>query len=398
MKRKKKFVKNLDVAIVSHKSMPNPITDNLKIFLNENFNLNLLSITHPLLEIEESFKDSSEFEYLEKEKTILRRKAFHWILPVPLLYLKDFFYTFIWSLSFRNKWDLYFGVGNLNPLTGFILRFFKKVDKVIYYSMDYYPTRFEKKLLNWLYFHLDKFCVRFSDETWNVSPVMVEAREKKMGMDRRIYNRQYTVPGGIWFNKVKRLPFSKINKRKIVYRGYLIPHMGVDLAIEAMPKILKYDPKIIFEIVGGGEQEDDLKELAKKIGVANNVIFHGWVIDRTNLEKILSDGVVGIATFNTNILDEKVKNADPGKIKDYMVMGMPIIVTRAISYYEQLEKQKCGIVIDYDPDQFAQAVIKLLTNDNLLKKYRENALKFIKNYDWNYLLKPNIERILSDKK
>lgn len=395
MKIKEKEVKNLNVTIVSHKSMPNPITDNLRIFLNENFKVNLLSITHPLLEMEESFKDSSDFEYLEKEKIALRRKAFHWILPVPFLYLKDFFYTLIWSLRFRNKWDLYFGVGNLNPLVGIILRLLKKVDKVIYYSMDYYPTRFKNKLLNWFYFQLDKFCVRFSDETWNVSPVMVEAREKKMGMDRRIYNRQYTVPGGIWFNKVKRLPFSKINKRKIVYRGYLIPHMGVDLAIKAMPKILKYDPKIIFEIVGGGEQEESLKELSKKLGVSNNVIFHGWIKDRAKLEKILLDGSVGIATFNTTILDEKVKNADPGKIKDYMMMGMPIIVTRAISYYEQIEKQKCGIVIDYNPDQLAQAVIKLLTNKKLLEEYRANALKYIKKYDWNNILKPNMERILN---
>src|SRR3989344_682092 len=240
---------------------------------------------------------------------------------------------------------------NLKTFVGIILREIGIVKKVIYQSIDYYPTRFENKFFNWFYYQLDKFCVRFSDETWNLNSAMVDARERKMKMNRRIYNKQYTVPGVVWFYKTRRLPFANINTKKIVYRGSLIEFMGVDLVIRAMPYILKKIPQAKLEIIGGGKEKNNFKYLAHNLGISKNVIFHkwktkGWIKDRKKLEKVLSDGALGVATFNTDILDEKVRNSDPGKIKDYMLFGMPIITTNAISYSEEIIKNKCGFVVN----------------------------------------------------
>lgn len=395
MKIKNRLEIELNVVIVSHKTLPNPITDNLKIFLRENFKINILHITHPLLDTKESFQNSSEYEYLKYRKKLVYNKAFHWIFPWPLLYFKDLIYSFIWSLKFPNKWNLYFGVGNLNPVAGIILRKFGIVRKVVYMSLDYYPIRFKNRFFNWVYFQLDKFCVRLSDETWNVSPTIAKAREKKMNMVRSIYNRQYTVRGGIWFYKTKRLPFAKINRRKIVYRGMLLDHMGVDLVIKAMTLILKKIPDLIFEIVGTGEEEKKLKNLAKNLGVSKNVLFHGFVKGRQEMEKVLSDGAIGIATFTTDIAYEKVRNSDPGKIKDYMLMGMPVVTTNAVYYHKEIAKNRCGLVIDYNPEALASAVIRLLKNKRLLKEYRENATKFIERFDCRNILGPNVKRVIN---
>lgn len=382
-------------CIVTYETLPNPITQNLKVFLLDNFNADLLYIAHPMLEIEESYKKRSQFIYFENNRQVLERKAFHWQLPMVLLYIKDVLYTFYWCLRFRKRWDVYFAAGNLNPLVGIILREFRLVKKVVYQSLDYYPTRFENKILDWLYYQLDKFCVKFADETWNVSPVIAEAREKKMGMDKKVFNRQYTVPGGIWFYRVKRKKFNQIDKNKIVYRGYLISHMGVDLIVRAMPIILKAIPNAHLEIIGGGDEEEALKKMTDKLNIKKNVKFYGFVRDREKLEELLSDGAVGIATFNTDILDDKVKNADPGKIKDYMLLGMPVITTNAVYYHQKITDRKCGLVVEYKPEKLAEAVIKLLGNEKILKEYRENALKFIEEYDCNNILRPNVERILN---
>lgn len=388
--------KKYNFCIVTYETFPNPITQNLKTFLLENYNTDLLYISHPMLDMKEGYKMSSGFDLFKENKFFKSRKAYHWQAYWPFLYIKDVLYTFFWCLSLGKKIDVYFAAGNLNPIVGIILREFGVVKKVVYHSIDYYPTRFENKIFNWLYFQLDKFCVRFADETWNVSSVIVKAREKKMGMDRKIYNRQYKVPGGIWFYKTKHLPFTKINRKKIVYRGMLINFMGVDLAIKAMPLILKEIPNLTFEIIGTGEEEKSLKNLAKSLGVSKNVVFHGYVKGRKNMERIISDGALGIATFNTEVLDEKVKNADPGKIKDYMLMGLPVITTNVISYSQQIISNKCGLVISYDAEELANAVLKLLGSGTLLKEYRNNALKFIEKFDCNNILRPNVKRILNE--
>lgn len=381
-------------CIVTYETLPNPITQNLKTFLLENYNCDLLYIFHPQLDSKEGYQMTSGFNWFKNNKLIESKKAYHWRGYWPFLYIKDVLYTCFWCLRV-SRTDVYFACGNLNPIVGIVLRSIGVVKKVVYQSIDYYPIRFKNPFFNWLYFQMDKFCVRFSDETWNVNSKMVEAREKKMGMERKIYSKQYTVPGCIWFYKTKRLPFNKVDMRKIIYRGTLLAHMGVDLAIKAMPSILKKDPLVRLEIIGGGEEQDKLKILVRDLKISKNVIFHGWIKERQKLEKKLSDAALGIATFNTMILDEKIKNADPGKIKDYMLLGMPVITTNAISYSKNIIENKCGIVISYNPEDFANAVIKLLRDKNLLREYRENALKFIEKFDCVTILKPNVERILN---
>lgn len=382
-------------CIVTYETFPNPITQNLKTFLLENYNCDLLYIFHPQLDIKEGYKLSSGFEWFKNNKLTQSKNAYHWKAYWPLLYIKDVLYTFFWCVKFGKKFDAYFACGNLNPVVGLILRNLGIMKKVIYQCLDYYPKRFENNFLNWFYFQLDKFCVRLSDETWNVSSMIAKARHKKMGMDPNIFNRQRTVPGCIWFHKTKRLPFSKINRKKIVYRGTLLSFMGVDLAIKAMPLILKKIPDLKFEIVGTGEEEKKLKDLTNRLGVSKNVIFHGFVEGRENMEKVLSDGALGMATFNTDILDEKVQNSDPGKIKDYMLLGMPVITTDTFPDSKKIVEARCGLVVPYKAEDLAEDVIKLLKSEELLCEYRKNAASYIAKYDCVNILKPNIERIVN---
>lgn len=382
-------------CIVTYETFPNPISQNLKTFLLENYKADLLYIYHPMLDIKEGYQISSAYDFFSNNHLAETAKAYHWKLYWPTLYIKDVLYTLFWCFKLKRRFDIYFAAGNLNPVAGIILRKFGIVKKVVYISLDYYPIRFKNRFFNWIYFQLDKFCVRLSDETWNVSPTIAKAREKKMGIRGDKYSRQYTVRGGIWFYKAKRLTFSKINRKKIVYRGMLLDHMGVDLAIKAMPLILKQIPDLIFEIIGIGEEEKKLKNLARSLKVSKNILFHGFVKGRQSLEEVLSDGALGLATFNTDIAYEKVRNSDPGKIKDYMLMGIPVITTNAVYFHQEITNRRCGLVIEYKPEELAAAVIKLLKNSNLLKEYRQNATRFIEKFDCNHIYRSNTERVLN---
>lgn len=389
--------KKYKFCIVTYETFPNPLTQNLKTYLLENYTVDILYIYHPQLDNKEGYELTSGYYLFKNNELVSSKNSYHFKLYWPLLYIKDVLYTLFWCLRFGEKFDVYFASGNLNPVAGLILRQIGVVKKVVYQSLDYYPVRFKNKFFNWFYFQLDKFCVRFCDETWNVSPMIAKARQKKMSMDIKVFNRQYTVPGCIWFYKVKRLPFPKINKRKIVYRGVLLPHMGIDMVLKAIPLILKKIPNLIFEIVGTGVEEKKLKKITKDLKIFKNVLFHGFVEGRENMERIISDGAIGMATFNTSLLDNNVRNSDPGKIKDYMLMGMPVITTDAFSSSNQISEKRCGIVVEYKEEQIAQAVIKLLKSDQLLREYRSNATNFIEKFDCSYILKPNLERVLGEK-
>lgn len=355
---------------------------------------NLLYISHPLPLSDTNIEDDSYFELSSGEDITKSSNAKRSKTNIFISSFYDFFLTLFWTIKNGHN-DLFIGVDNLNTLPGVILKKLGLVKKVVYYTIDYFPTRFENELLNSVYHLIDKICVANSDETWNVSSAMVSARKDKNNMRGEEYSRQYTAPIGVWYDSAPRKAFADINKKKIIFVGHLLPHMGVDLVVSAMPQILKTIPDARLEIIGGGQQEGRLKKLAKKLKVEKNIKFWGWIRDRKKLEEIMSDGAIGLATFNTQILDEKVKNADPGKIKDYMLLGMPVIVTGAISNSEQLEKSGAALVIDYDISELTRAVVQLLSSQALLRKYRENALKYVAKFDYNLIFQENISRVLN---
>lgn len=385
-------MKKFRVVIAYHETLPCYMGEHIKEYLLEKYSMELLLIGHPLLENEESFKRSSRFEYYKDSKLVIKKNAFHWILPMPLLHIKDMIYTFAWCLNYQNKWDAFFGINNINVLVALLLRKMGKIRKVIYHPVDYGSIRFKNKFLDWLYFQFDKICVQSCDETWNVSEGMIEAREKRMRLKRD--HRQYVFPICVWVYKVKRLSFDKINKKKIVFRGSLFDWMGVDLIIGAMPQIIKTIPGVVLEIFGDGNEKAYLQNKAQKLKVYDYVKFYGWIRERKELEALMSDGALGIATFNPKIVDDKVRNGDPGKIKDYMLMGMPVITTNAVGYSQKIEKSRSGLVVNYKEADLAKAVIKLLSDEQLLKEYRDNALKFIKQFDCGKLFDENITRVL----
>lgn len=55
--------------------------------------------------------------------------------------------------------------------------------------------------------------------------------------------------------------------------GRLTHQKGFDLLLNSWCEVIKEKPDWILKIVGGGEDEDDLKAQAAKLGITNNVIF-----------------------------------------------------------------------------------------------------------------------------
>lgn len=394
MEKLKDYLKSKNIAIVTHKSiLPCIPGDDLKRFLLNCGVNKLIYITHPLLLLKESYGLRSKSEYHHLSKLIKTANAYHWMLPEPLAYIKDFIYSIYWVLKTGQTYDFYFGMNNLNALAGLVLKKLGRVKKVVYYTIDLYPQRFSSKIINWIYHKLDNLCVKFCDETWNVSTFMVQWRAGR-GMTGNNYSRQFTVPIGIWFDDMKRVPLNKIKKTKIVYIGHLMPFRGGDLIIKSLPLIIKKVPKVRLEIVGGGQQLKELKQLAEKLKIKQHIKFHGFVRNDKKAEKLISDGSVGLAPYSTKVTDDQIKNSDPAKIKYYLALGLPVVTTNATLHAKSIDKARCGIVMDYTPESLANAVIKFLTNEKLLKEYRRNALQYVKQFDWNNIFSKNISRLL----
>jgi phosphatidylinositol alpha-1,6-mannosyltransferase len=63
----------------------------------------------------------------------------------------------------------------------------------------------------------------------------------------------------------------------VVCVSRLVPRKGQDVLIQAMPAILARVPQAVLLIVGGGRYEQRLRDLARQVGVVEQVVFTGPV-------------------------------------------------------------------------------------------------------------------------
>jgi len=61
------------------------------------------------------------------------------------------------------------------------------------------------------------------------------------------------------------------------FLGSFYPYEGLDLVIAALPEVLRAMPETVLLLVGGGPAEDELRALARRLGVGERVIFAGRV-------------------------------------------------------------------------------------------------------------------------
>lgn len=370
------------IVVASHIFASGPTQALVKYLNHHNPARKLLFIGHPLLPRPGRKNISFCFTYKNGRK--VKEIFFKNLGPAfSLHYIENFFLSIFWVLKTRQKWELFIGMNNFNALSGLVLKWLGRVKKVIFYGVDYAPKRFAHPIVNCFYHWVDKVAVFYADEIWSLSPRMVEARLKYRNLKIK-RAKSKIVPMGVWFDEIKRTPFAEVKKHTLVFMGHLLKKQGVQMVIKAMPKIIKKIPDFQFLIIGKGEYGSELKRLVKAKGLEKQVFFTGYIKNHAKMEKLMSKSACAIAIYEKGDLERNFTYyADPGKIKDYLGAGLPVILTDVPHNAFEIEKAGCGRVIDNQEDKIAEAVIEMMSHEERLKKYRNKALDFAKEFDWN---------------
>ncbi len=131
-----------------------------------------------------------------------------------------------------------------------------------------------------------------------------------------------------------------------------------------------------------GEYEPEIKRLIKEYKLDEYIDFKGYIEDHVEMEKELCKAAIGLAPY---MIEKKSFSyyADPGKAKVYLGCGLPVIITKFPLIAYEIDKRGAGVAIDYDEIELKEALIKLLTDDNLYFKMRTRAIEMSRDYNWN---------------
>ena len=195
------------------------------------------------------------------------------------------------------------------------------------------------------------------------------------------------VPNGIDLSDYENLPERGAFRRKysirhdekvVSYIGRLHKSKGIDLLVKAFADVSKELDDVKLVIVGPDDGcQPALEELIESLKVNDKVLFTGFV---TNEEKMAA--FVDADVFATpNFL------GFPVTFLEACACGTPIVTTNKGDELDWIQN-KVGYVVDYDKNQLRDAIIKILSDEGLRRRFGEEGRKLvIDEFEWNKIVK-----------
>ena len=169
-------------------------------------------------------------------------------------------------------------------------------------------------------------------------------------------------------NPIKTKPFENINyyNNNLVFLGRFAEQKNPLMLIE-VAKILKENNfKFNLNLYGDGKLLKDIQEVIKKYNLENSVFINK---PTTNIEDVLKKADLLLLT--------SLYEGTPLVINEAFSQSVPCITTNFGDSIKTCVPSNCGLIIDnFDPETYANNIIKLLNNKELYFKYRKNAYNY----------------------
>lgn len=169
-----------------------------------------------------------------------------------------------------------------------------------------------------------------------------------------------------------------INRSPVLNNLGFIGNLKNGQGFDIMFKLIQLNPTLKLEIVGDGAIKNNLIETSRKMNISDRIIFYGYQ-DEKKLKKISSKWAVGLALYE-NIFKNCTNFADPSKVKLYLELEIPVIMTNLTYFANVLENEKAGVCVNPDLDEIQKEISKINENYSL---YQDGITKIKKKLEYN---------------
>ena len=267
----------------------------------------------------------------------------------------------------------------------FLMKYFTRKEKVIvisWHPISFFGMTIQKMLRNieFLFYDGDYF------PPVNISLVLFEALKRHYNqkvkyafysgdlinekMNGEVLNTPYRKTA-LWGVKPKNIKRKlDTNNLTILFVGVMKGSQGVEFLFNFLKEHKNYKLKIIGVCIG-----DLYKKYSKIIeenGIEDQVYFPNRFFTDYELEEISKTCQVGIALYDITPTNGTYYT-DPGKVKTYASLGLPIIMSDMSAIAPYIKRFNCGILVKRDDAELGKALLDMRKN---YTKYLEGLRKF----------------------
>ena len=164
------------------------------------------------------------------------------------------------------------------------------------------------------------------------------------------------------------------NKILLGFIGSFYAYEGLNILLQALPKMLAQNKDIRILLVGGGPQENKLKTLAIQLGIENKVVFTGRVPhDQVQRYYNLIDILV-YPRLKMRLTDL----VTPLKPLEAMAQGKLLMASDVGGHLELIQDKKTGVIFKSDnPDALVTEALDLLSRHDRWPALRAAARNYV---------------------
>lgn len=181
------------------------------------------------------------------------------------------------------------------------------------------------------------------------------------GIDLNMFTPKIRVPNQV-------TTFGVAKQLKPIYR--------IDMALRALAIAKQTNPYFKLEIAGAGEQQNNLKKLARHLGIRQAVNFLGAV----------APDEMPAYMKKWDVLLNPTKQEGFGVVAlEAAACGTPMIATNTGGLPEVTEPNKTAILLDHiSPANLAEAMAQVAKDKSLINRCLSNGPVFVRrNFDWD---------------
>lgn len=173
-----------------------------------------------------------------------------------------------------------------------------------------------------------------------------------------------------------KLQLGLQNKRVIGFIGSFYAYEGLEILLRSLPTLLPLYPDLHLLLVGGGPQENFLRQTAQTLGIQDKVIFTGRV-PHEQVEKYYDLIEVLVYPRLSMRLTDLVT---PLKPLEAMAQGKLFIASDVGGHRELIRDGETGLLFKSgDPDALAQKIIYLFNTPDLWKSLIQGGRAYVEN-------------------
>jgi glycosyltransferase involved in cell wall biosynthesis len=234
---------------------------------------------------------------------------------------------------------------------------------------------------HWPYNVLGRWQERWTHTIYRNVPFWTASQATKDSLRARGVRQVTIIPYGIETQAITKLDAKPLQlPLQLVAVSRLAPNKRVDHAVRALKALQERGVAAQLNIVGTGDSEAELRQLAKTLRLESQVVFTGLLPEDEKNQCLRRAHVL----LHTSMCEGWGLN-----VIEANAMGTPAIVYPVAGLTESTLHGETGLVVPTEtPEALAQGVIDLLSAPEQYQFFRHKAWERAKTFHWNHVLPP----------